>query len=241
MDRPVHRGARQPAEAGALRDRAGGAGRASQETLHGRAAEARQRLAGVRHRRPRRRRGEKCVLQSRVAVRGGAPKRQAAVRDGRRVPAGSCAVYGARRGHVRLRVSLAHGAVRHRARARGRAAFKDQRHGHRLPPDRREVRLFRMREILARAPARRHHQGAARRFPVDVPQHQAPDASVQRNARGYFRKKVRQIRARIRARAVPGYEGDPGLGARRDGDGGDSARVSFLRGLIDSYLVLQPL
>jgi queuine tRNA-ribosyltransferase len=107
----------------------------------------------------------------------------------------------------------------------GRAAFKDQRHGHRLPPDRREVRLFRMREILARAPARRHHQRAARRFAVDVPQHQAPDASVQRNARGYFRKKVRRVRARIRARAVPGYERDPGLGARRDGDGGDSARV----------------
>ena len=68
---------------------------------------------------------------------------------------------------------------------------------------------------LARAPARRHHQGAARRFLADVPQHQAPDASVRGHARCHIRREVRRVRARVRARAVPGFEGDPGLGARR--------------------------
>ena len=64
--------------------------------------------------------------------------------------AGSGAVHGAGRGHVRLRVPLAHGAVRHRACAEGRAAAQDGRHGHRLPPDRRDVRLRGVRQVLAR-------------------------------------------------------------------------------------------
>ena len=35
-------------------------------------------------------------------------------------------------------------------RARGRAAAQDGRHGHRLPPDRRDVRLRGVRQVLAR-------------------------------------------------------------------------------------------
>ena len=198
----MHRGAQATARTVLVRHRAGGVRLRFERCIAGRVVGARRRVAGHGGGRFSWRRVQGRFRARRVALHGEVTRSQTKIRHGRGLSVGFSVVHRARGGHVRLRVPVAHGAIRHGARARGRSSTEELRSRTRPPAYRRNVRLFDVQNVHARANARHRDEGASRGAVAHDSQLALSNASLRRDAPRHRRATFRRFRSRFHREAV---------------------------------------